>query len=610
MDSKVHLIKNIFRELYSFNIPNYQRPYAWTEKETERLLDDLIYSMGDEGTDASDVDYYFLGIIVLVKNKNSEYDILDGQQRLATLTILFVVLRELLPEKKALFDQLIYRENSSDNGKCRFPRLSFRENDQKIFEKYLENHQDICHSNRNNQHLSNQEKKIIENGEILRSRIEETLDTHAKKQQLVDFLLDKCYVLVASTSDLNSAYRIFSCLNDRGLNLSATDILKADVMGNISQKKYTDPQAKQDQENHYSKLWEKFEEKLGREEFENLFCEILIITKGKPLRELKPNLLDEFRQYAKKRDEVFIDRILAPFVDAFDQIKSCDFNGIQHSLAINELFNWLNHIEHNEWRTPAIFYLKRYHNYPDKVLKFFKDLECLAAGLMIKGEAENKRINRYLNIVQMIRKADKYGNFSDKDYSTSPLKLKRVERQKISNLLNGDLHKISRSRKYILLRLNSLISEENRIEDRWNTTIEHVLPKKPTQGSKWNESFSSEEERKQYVERLGNLILLPKSTNYDAGNLDFEQKKRRYGREPIVPFSLTINAMAEEKWTPEIIDKRQKYLLGKLQNEWYLPAPQEESTQHNEKKPKPIPRNPNRNKTPRPIPRNQIKDEK
>ena len=98
---------DIFCDKYLFEIPDYQRPYAWTTEHTEELLDDLVNNM-DEGKlrDAmehrkkdkliSEVPLYFLGSIVLIKDpKASRAQVVDGQQRLTTLTILFCVLREL-----------------------------------------------------------------------------------------------------------------------------------------------------------------------------------------------------------------------------------------------------------------------------------------------------------------------------------------------------------------------------------------------------------------------------------------------------------------------------------------------------------------------------------
>lgn len=84
----------IFGDDFLFTIPNYQRPYAWTTDETEQLLDDLLAALEDEHKKKSKMAPYFLGNIVLIKNGKYDAQLIDGQQRLTTITILLSVLRE------------------------------------------------------------------------------------------------------------------------------------------------------------------------------------------------------------------------------------------------------------------------------------------------------------------------------------------------------------------------------------------------------------------------------------------------------------------------------------------------------------------------------------
>ena len=90
----------IFSSDFEYHIPAYQRPYAWTTEETNTLFDDLYGFFSSEKEDEN----YFLGSIVLIKETaNRRADVIDGQQRLTTLTILFSVLADNLtdPKKKA-----------------------------------------------------------------------------------------------------------------------------------------------------------------------------------------------------------------------------------------------------------------------------------------------------------------------------------------------------------------------------------------------------------------------------------------------------------------------------------------------------------------------------
>ena len=94
-------ISEVFSERYAFEIPPYQRPYAWTTEQAGELLDDLIESLGQSAEPISETRPYFLGSIVLVEGERPESQIVDGQQRLVTLTILLAVLRALVPEQYA-----------------------------------------------------------------------------------------------------------------------------------------------------------------------------------------------------------------------------------------------------------------------------------------------------------------------------------------------------------------------------------------------------------------------------------------------------------------------------------------------------------------------------
>src|SRR3712207_1048229 len=87
-------LAKIFSDDFAFSIPGYQRPYAWTTEHAGELLDDLLDFMGTDGESRGALNPYFLGSIVLIKGLTPESEVVDGQQRLTTLTILLAVLRE------------------------------------------------------------------------------------------------------------------------------------------------------------------------------------------------------------------------------------------------------------------------------------------------------------------------------------------------------------------------------------------------------------------------------------------------------------------------------------------------------------------------------------
>ena len=127
----------IFSSDFEYHIPVYQRPYAWTIEETNTLFDDLYVFYTSEKEDEN----YFLGSIVLIKDKDAKADVIDGQQRLTTLTILFSVLADNLvdPKKKASCMKKLQEEGDELAGIASLPRLFLRGWDQDFFNKYIQN---------------------------------------------------------------------------------------------------------------------------------------------------------------------------------------------------------------------------------------------------------------------------------------------------------------------------------------------------------------------------------------------------------------------------------------------------------------------------------------
>lgn len=287
---------------------------------------------------------------------------------------------------------------------------------------------------------------------------------------------------------------------------------------------------------------------------------------------LESSVLKSFRTYVLERQEnkdpcYLIDKVIEPYAKALENIKNCTFASTSNALEINQLFRWLQRIGHSDWIAPGILYLTEYRHEPEQLLKFFTHLERLAAGLMILKVNITKRIKRYADIIKTIE--------SDGDLYAlnSPLQLSTEEQQEIGDRLNGDIYntyKARNARLYILLRLNSAISDGNPNYDSYNKiTIEHILPQNPKPDSQWLNWFSSEEKEK-YLHCLCNLVLLSRQKNSSASNYDFQVKKDRYFNSPVSTLALTVQVLKEQEWTPQIIEARQKYLIEELKRVWHL----------------------------------------
>jgi len=561
MPTKIHgaeyPVQKVFCDDFVFFIPLYQRPYAWETEQAEALLDDLLGFLGDSDDPIDEINPYFLGSIVLIKPEGfPEAEVVDGQQRLTTLAILIAVLREVLPPERnpGKLTKFLYEEGDDFTGTKNRYRLTLRDRDAEFFQKYIQDQGGLKKLiGLKDAVLTDSQAHIRDNALIFLKRLEQI--PADQRFRLAQFIVTGCLLVIVSTPDLDSAYRIFSVLNDRGLDLSHTDILKSEIIGRIPET----------QQEVYNKQWEDAEELLGREAFQDLFSHIRMIHRKAKSQD---SVLKEFREHVKPSDKPahFMDTVLCPLAEAYANIADTDYQSIQNAEEINTLFKYLNRIDNADWIPPAILYLSKYRHQPTQVLRFFRDLDRLASGLMIRRSNINDRIKRYGHLLASIEKdADLYA-------PNSPLQLTPNECTSIVENLNGDIYCNTKTRLYVLLRLDTTLSNGEAIYTFPKITVEHVLPQNPNSNSQWMKWFPNEDLRNQHVHRLGNLVLLSRSKNSKAQNFEFEAKKEKYftGSDGVAPFALTTQVLKEQKWTPDVIERRQRELLKRLKQLWRL----------------------------------------
>jgi len=548
-------IYKVFSNDFVFTIPLYQRPYAWTTEQAGELLEDLLTALGEGNEPIDDINPYFLGSIVLIKGDKPDAQVVDGQQRLTTLTILLAALRTLVqPQYSTHLTKLLYEEGDLFLDTPNRYRLTLAKRDADFFKEYIQNEGGINNLKvLNSAALSDSQKNIKENALLFLNYLENL--SEFQRVRLTQFIIKQCFLVTVSTPDLDSAYRIFSVLNERGLDLSLTDILKAEIIGPIPDS----------QKEAYNFKWEDTQEELGRDGFQNLFTHIrMIYRKAK----LSSSVLKEFREYVRPADnpQQFIDKTLCPLADALHIIKTATYQSDRRAEEVNKLFKQLNRIDNSDWIPPAILYLSRNQNQPDRLVEFFTDLDRLAAGLMIRRANINERIERYGRLIAVIERGE------DLHTPDSPIQITSEEKNNILKMLDGDLYLIQKIRLYVLLRLDAALSEGEASYNFSNVSVEHVLPQNPASNSIWVKWFPSKEERERYVNRIGNLVLLSSGKNSQAQNYDFELKKQKYftTKNGVSPFALTTQVLNEQEWTPEVIERRQKELIGVLKKVWRL----------------------------------------
>jgi uncharacterized protein with ParB-like and HNH nuclease domain len=545
----------VFSSDFQFEIPDYQRPYSWKNEHAEELFDDLWTFREQEDRDEE----YFLGSIVLIKNNAlSKADVVDGQQRLTTLTILLAAIRDRLKDYSGwhgAFDKYIMEPGDITLDLSPKPRLYLRRQDRAFFKEYIQTPGGIDRiETLDISRYKDSKLNLINNAKSFKNRLMNAdIDLVGRFGQ---FIVQKCILVLVATENLNSAYRIFSVMNDRGLDLSPSDILKASIISSIDEN----------DRNEYTEIWENIEENLGRDNFNDLFSHIRMIFRKEKNRR---SILDEFNDYVAQQaysGKTLLNETLIPYAYTLEVIMNRTFNSEANAYRINELIEWLHYLNNGDWIPVAMEMIRRFDTDTDQLQKHLEKLERLGASLFIRGIYATPRINRFGLVLQELEEGN---NLLAEG---SALDLSHSERQDTLSWLNSHIYSYSaRLRLYIMMRLDAFISDQYVSYRDRTKTIEHVLPKNPATNSQWNRDWS-DEQREEWGDRIGNLLLLSRKKNSEASNYDFNTKKDRYfkSRNGISGFSITTDVLNHDEWTPDTVERRQNKLLNLFEKKWSL----------------------------------------
>ncbi|QIC84495.1 DUF262 domain-containing protein [Helicobacter pylori] len=557
-----------------YQIPDYQRPYQWTEKNCEKLLDDLFSSY--EYYKGSG---YFCGSLVLIViNTDSEtnaetYDIADGQQRLSTFILLAKVLATLYSErlteesKDYLQESLITKYGKKD--RLNFNAMGF--NSKKDFQYALTSFNDVPISNNKNNYLKN---AICLKNYLRKKEIEDIND-------FIEWLYFKVVFIKTTCPNVSMALRIFSVLNARGLPLHAIDVFKVELLKKLANKKDQEEFVSRWSALHQkcsgneSKFPKRKENKREKNATETLFSWYLTylnpVTSGKSMEE---RLADQFERLNKPPLEYF--KGVEDFYNAYCKVL--------------EMQDWhahlLSYLASDFWR--IILCASLLHRYSDQDIEALKELlvKFYYQNWVATREEPKKQTN--CNIIKALKEKKSIENIASivKEY----LDYHKITQDFKKNLQDSELYEQhKRSSKNSWLRPILILVEYSMSDDPRPKRIqmndfhvEHILPQQPGSSSQWVKDFS-EEERGLYTHSLANLTLLGGTKNAQASNLDFKEKKEIYmgnavklgkdkrGREKtfkvMTCYKMTIDiATSYTEWTPTSLEKRKEELIKRIES--------------------------------------------
>ena len=562
------LIK-LFKSTEVFSIPEYQRPYSWEKDQVNKLWEDIFEGFENslEGNSAP----YFLGSIIVIDKKNGISDIVDGQQRITTLTILLDVLNKMNPElnkeKDSRSNPLIINNrklescihNDNDNSRLRLQSkpgfctdFELAIIDNRTYDDYIEKK---CDAN------TSVKDRFINTAAILYKYIKELIDKGYDIGDFVNYVCNNVFVIKITCNSVGFAIKLFQVLNSRGLDLAPADVIKGYLMD--------DSRLPAESYGRFIFDWNESEKKISsidNETISSIFTYYLYYLLGKSP---KKTLVEEFENIIKHKytdlgdveknetkDSASILKNIKNFTEIFDNIDNADDEVTVSFFYMPWRTFWATCLltaKHLKYRD--------YDRYAKEVRRFF--YVSYICGLSLNQlkkpllEIINAvKLNMDFNIISNIcRKA-----LEDKDYES---KLKY-------NLGQKNVYGESWVKPVLLLINNNLDDNPsiNKVLIDSNLHVEHILPQKHIGTDGWSHMSVNGEE---VINSLGNLTLLGYKKNIKAKNSCFTDKLQIYNGNDssgkFTCYNITRNLEGftlNNCWNETSISDRHEYLMGKL----------------------------------------------
>ena len=569
-------IQEIFTNWYS--IPTYQRPYVWDTDQVVELLDCIKNAYEKKE------DQYFIGSIVYKKSEKEvdgvtyqEFELLDGQQRITTIFLIIATIRDIVIKNKDKFDKeeyedtvstcksLIYQQKSKAKGIPERLRIVFdiRKDVRDFVDSYVKtdsstDDEDTLAVNAASKTVNISIKHISNTLLVARKFFKENLDIIS---DFFTYLLNKVLLVYIATEDLQDAFQLFTVMNNTGLKLTNSDILKAENL------KHIDSDAKQQ---FWAIEWESMESYFG-DDFDNFLSQIrTILVKRKAdyalVKEFNDNVYSEKRWNRSIKQWEPCKALLKRGENTFEFIKDYyiqyqnvfDKNHFEETNSY-EIYNYLNlmskGLESDYWKAPVLMYFRKFKY--DNFLEFLKKLDNKLSIDWIIGINPTTRIDNMNDILTCIEKESKTEDVLQSSVFD-------VNKSDFATVIDGNVYGRKYAR-YLLLKVDML---SNSIDSPYiypsMITIEHILPQNPSNDSQWKKDFT-DEEREIWTDKIGNLTLLSRRKNTSQGNLDYSKKVEKYFKKNIETFPSIIKLFQENtEWKMANLQKRQQDVIQLL----------------------------------------------
>ena len=502
-----------------FLIPDYQRPYAWGEQQCQTLWDDIfLFSFPDNNYEAFDEnEEYFLGSIVTFKNEKGKSEVIDGQQRLTTLMLMLRAFYDKftnMQDKNSILtrdriEKCIWKTDifgTADKNILKIDSEVATDNDKEEFLELL----------RTGKVKQGSKSQYMLNYQFIQKKIDEFLQAFPSFfPYLPARILGNCILLPIEAESQDTALRIFSTLNDRGLPLSDADIFKAQFY-----KYYSDLDKKDD----FITDWKELEEitdsifnPITGTPMDELFARYMYFLRAKEgNKSTTTEALRKFYernkyQYFKQPDTISELKALSSFWKSVsDQDKNRFSDGVLKRLFV------LNYAPNGMWQNiTSVYFLKNRNNegiLDDKKFSGFLDrITAFIFAYAVTNPGVNAlRTPVYDEMISIV---------NSNDVTFSKYKFNQTQaRTFFENYVFTNQRSITRS---MITWYAFTFPSQQLLDIKEIFHLEHIYPKKRQEMEKGLQSESN-------LDSLGNKILLEASINIKASDYRFEDKKKIY----------------------------------------------------------------------------------
>lgn len=537
----------------SYTIPRFQRDYSWDADNWHELWDDIMYMRKQKAQ-------HFMGYILLQKDDVNSFKVIDGQQRLTTLTIIILaVMRKL----KLLIEQNHDKDGNEERLKnyhrtyigvfnpvtvTTTPKLMLNRHNNKHFSTVIDRLDEV---NQLNALYTN--RQINKAFKYFSNQLSD-IQTGEELAEITESIVNGLMFTVITVDDDLNAYTIFETLNARGIHLSIPDMLKNFMLSTMAGNgKFTD-----DDFDNFDERWGGVLEQLGVTKFTN-FLRSQQGMEGKLPH--KKDLYRTLKEQINQAETVFPYlqklEIAAPIYAALQQPENEFWRTIENG-RYQEVKPYLDALDIFNIKTPLSLLMSGYFNFGAE--DFIKLLQYVVAVTIRYNVICKKSPNEQELLYNKISNQVCNGlSVSDVANRLEPIYPKNTE---FENSFIFKSMPSRRSPKSVMFLLRSIESHVGTLDPSTPLTLEHILPYNADDS--WQEYFGNEYVE-QAIDRLGNMALLSESKN--MGQENFAEKRDTLQKSS---YKINQNIAKYEEWNMANLKRHQEWLAKKAKTIWKI----------------------------------------